>query len=70
MLPIFVFALSVLGFPAFAAAYLDPGNGSYLFQIILGIVLTSVISLRTFWGRAKDFLRHRFQGRNKVGPDK
>jgi hypothetical protein len=44
-------------------AYLDPGSGSYLIQLLLATLLGSLFLLRTYWGRVKAF----FQG--KPPPD-
>lgn len=32
-----------------AYAYLDPGSGSYLFQILLAFALGALFSLKVFW---------------------
>ena len=32
-----------------AHAYLDPGTGSYLFQIALAVILAGILSLKVFW---------------------
>ena len=37
------------------AAYLDPGSGSYLIQILIAFLLGSAIAIRAFWGRIKAF---------------
>jgi hypothetical protein len=36
-------------------AYLDPGSGSYLIQILIAFLLGSAIAIRAFWGRIKSF---------------
>jgi len=38
-------------------AYLDPGTGSYLIQIIAAALLGALFSLRIFWSRIKKFLK-------------
>ena len=42
--------------PAIAAprtlAYLDPGTGSYLFQVVVGTVLGVAVSIKLMWRRA------------------
>jgi hypothetical protein len=43
--------------PVSASAYLDPGNGSYVFQIILGVFFTALFSLRMAWSKVLDILR-------------
>ena len=37
-------------------AYLDPGSGSFLLQILLAALLGAGIALRAFWGRIKKLL--------------
>lgn len=36
-------------------AYLDPGSGSFLIQILIALFLGSAFAIRTFWGRIKSF---------------
>jgi hypothetical protein len=38
-----------------ANAYIDPGSGSYIFQLVIGAVLGAGVALRVFWGRIKAF---------------
>ncbi len=35
--------------------YIDPGSGSFLFQIIIGGILSTWFFLKTFWTRIKLF---------------
>lgn len=42
-----------------AHAYLDPGTGAMIIQIVLGGVAGAVVVLRLYWGRFKDFFRRR-----------
>jgi hypothetical protein len=48
---VFTFILSV-----HAHAYLDPGSGSYLLQILLASALAGLFALKVFFGKIKDFL--------------
>lgn len=36
-------------------AYLDPGSGSYLLQILIALLLGGAFAVRAFWGRIKSF---------------
>lgn len=36
-------------------AYLDPGSGSFLFQILIGTLLGLVMSVKVYWGRIRNF---------------
>ena len=47
----------LIAFPAIASAYIDPGNGSYLFQILIGFALTALVTLRATWTRTYAFLK-------------
>lgn len=38
-------------------AYLDPGSGSILLQVIIGGLLGVGFLVRAFWGRIKGFFR-------------
>jgi hypothetical protein len=48
-----------LAFPPRAAAYLDPGTGSYLFQVLIAVGLGALYIVKTYWGRIKEFLGRR-----------
>jgi len=47
-----------------AYAYLDPGTGSYVLQIVLGIAFGATMALRIFWTRIKNL----FGGKKKNDP--
>ncbi|MEX2599370.1 MAG: hypothetical protein WD533_06910 [Dehalococcoidia bacterium] len=53
-------ALIVAGFLVLsqrdAFAYLDPGTGSMLFQVVAGAVLASLFAVKMFWYRIKAFV--------------
>jgi len=53
----FFFAFVV---PTEVHAYLDPGAGSHLLQLILGLVLGALFSLKIFWKKIKIFLKRIF----------
>ncbi|MBL7069119.1 MAG: hypothetical protein ISS34_04605 [Candidatus Omnitrophica bacterium] len=38
-------------------AYLDPGSGSYLLQLLIGVLLGGLFALKLFWGRVITFLK-------------
>jgi hypothetical protein len=50
--------LLVSTLPAFA--YLDPGTGSLVLQMLVAGALTAAASIRFFWSRIKDFVRRLF----------
>jgi hypothetical protein len=54
------FSLAVLAFwllvlPA-ANAYVDPGTGSYIFQVVIGIFLGAAVAVKVFWRRIWGFV--------------
>jgi hypothetical protein len=54
-------AIVLVSRPAFA--YLDPGTGSYILQMVLAAVLGGLVALGVFWRRVAFFLRKLFGGR-------
>lgn len=51
----FVFALIFLILPQKAHAYLDPGSGSYLVQILIASAAGAGYFLKMNWGKIKNF---------------
>lgn len=50
------FTLSALLSSLFSSnAYLDPGSGSFLLQLLLATLLGSLLLIRSSWGKIKDF---------------
>ena len=47
-----------------AAAYIDPGSGSYLIQLIFGSLLGAGVAVAAFWRRIVTFFGRVF-GRSK-----
>lgn len=37
----------------FITCYIDPGNGGYLFQMIIGAVIGGSFYIKTIWGRVR-----------------
>ena len=52
--------LSVLFVPTDASAYIDPGTGSYILQIIAAGILGGLFAIKMFWFQVKDFFRRLF----------
>lgn len=61
----FYITLLVILFPKPVYAYLDPGTGSYLFQILIAGVLGSLFFVKSIFRRVKGFLKRIFK-KNKV----
>ncbi len=51
-------------------AYLDPGTGSYLIQIIAAALLGALFSLRIFWSKIRRFLNNLFSNKEKKTKEK
>lgn len=49
--------LLALLFSPHAHAYLDPGSGSYLFQLAAAALLASMFTTRMYWYKVKDWLK-------------
>jgi hypothetical protein len=43
-------------FPPRAYAYLDPGTGSYMLQLLIAALLAAIVTVRMYWGRIKAFV--------------
>lgn len=44
-------------------AYLDPGSGSLLIQILLGVSIGAAVAVRAYWQRISYFWQTRVLGR-------
>lgn len=56
---VLVFAyFSLIAIPS-ASAYIDPGTGSFIFQVLVGGLLAAGLAFRSFWRRMLWFLFRR-----------
>ena len=55
---VLVLALLIV-FYGHAEAYVDPGTGSMLVQLILGGVMAAIVMIRTWWHRIRAWLPRR-----------
>ncbi len=62
---IIVIALFYLVFPQSAYAYLDPGTGSYILQLIIAGLLGGLFALKMFWGKVVNIFGNLFSKGNK-----
>ncbi len=44
-------------------AYLDPGSGSYILQLLIAAALGGLLLLRVYWSKVKSFVRRLFTGK-------
>lgn len=51
-----------------ARAYLDPGSGSYLLQILLAGFFSALLFIKTFWRKIYYFLKKIFKKKVKNPP--
>jgi hypothetical protein len=56
LVAISLLVVSLLLLPMSAHAYLDPGTGSYILQIVIGSLLAAAFAIKTFWHRIRAFL--------------
>jgi hypothetical protein len=50
-------------------AYLDPGSGSYLLQLLIAGLLGSLFVIRASWGKIKGFFRGLFGRQEEIPTD-
>ena len=61
-------ALLVLGASKPAFAYIDPGTGAMLLQLLLGGVAGGLVILKLYWHRLKERTTRLFGVRNEEQP--
>ncbi len=64
----FVYLISLLSPTSDIAAYLDPGSGSFIIQLLIGGVVGLALVVRTFWGRIKLFINNLLGRETEVNP--
>ncbi|MBW1649283.1 MAG: hypothetical protein JRJ44_01135 [Deltaproteobacteria bacterium] len=47
-------------FPQKSYAYLDPGSGSYILQVVIAGFLGAVFTIKLYWKKFKAFFTNRF----------
>ena len=64
------FALVVFSliFPLSAWAYLDPGTGSYVFQLLIAGLAASIFAIKIYWRKLGAFFTNSFS-KKKRGKD-
>ncbi|MCK4351646.1 MAG: hypothetical protein KAX13_12340 [Candidatus Krumholzibacteria bacterium] len=63
-------ALLVVLMTGTAHAYVDPGTGSYLLQILIAGILGAAFALKLYWTRIKSFLSGSLSGRKRRKDDR
>ena len=49
-----------LPFPDTTDAYLDPGTGSIIIQVVIGVAVGGLFALKVFWNRIVTFVKKLF----------
>jgi len=52
---LFFILIILFFFPKIANAYLDPGGGSYIFQLLLGVIFSLIFTIKLFFQKIKNF---------------
>jgi hypothetical protein len=65
LLTLFLFA-----FPTQAQAYLDPGTGSYITQVLIGFAVGGSYLLKIYWNQAKEYIQEFKEKRKKTNEKK
>jgi Cu/Ag efflux pump CusA len=47
--------LAVVLFPSVTYAYIDPGTGSYILQVLAAVLLGGLFAIKMFWLHIKGF---------------
>jgi len=63
-----IFSLCFL-LPVKAHAYLDPGTGSYIFQMLIAGFIATAFAVKMYWKKIKSFLNHTFSKDQKARGD-
>lgn len=64
-----VFLILSLLFPGNAQAYIDPGMGSFILQVILGFIAVTITSVTVFWNKIKSIIKNIFKKKNNQKND-
>ena len=61
---IIIIVLFIFTFAFNTHAYIDPGTGSYIVQVVIAAILGAAVTLKVFWTKIGQFLKRIF-GRKK-----
>ena len=67
---VFIVSLFLIISTKTAHAYLDPGTGSFILQILAASALGALFAIKTFWRSIADFLSSIFSKKNNTNPSK
>jgi hypothetical protein len=63
---ILILLLAIFIKPPPVYAYLDPGTGSYFFQLAIGGIFGGLFLLKTFWKQIKQKIHNKFGKKESV----
>ena len=66
---IFIAIIYLFASPKQAKAYIDPGAGSYIVQIIIASILGVLFAIKIYWDKIKSFIKKLFtknKGKNET----
>ncbi len=66
----FFVSVYVIMFPPQAHAYLDPGTGSYILQVVAAVFFGSLFALKVWWRKVANFLGSIFGRKEKQKTEK
>jgi len=66
-IPLLFISTLITLFPKDALAYIDPGSGSYITQVILGFVFGGLFMVKLYWKKVKNAI---FKNRSKIQKEK
>lgn len=64
-----IFTLFYLSLPGMAYAYIDPGNGSYVLQLIIGVLFGALLMIKAYWKAVKAFFVNLFSIKSRTKKD-
>lgn len=60
--------LAFLSTPTPTHAYIDPGTGSYFFQMLIGLIFGGLVAVKIFFRHIKTFVTNIFSKRRNPKP--
>ncbi len=64
------FIVLELASPPGVDAYIDPGSGSYVVQVVLAAILGGLFAIKIYWKKISDIFRKLFTKKNKENEGK
>lgn len=48
-------------FPGMAYAYINPGTGTFILQLIIGALTGGIVAIKLYWNKIKAFFKNLFK---------